>query len=230
MGRFFRGSQTLGRSAWAIAEDAGQASDESLLQLVRAGEDRALDELMVRYRPFARARARGYFLAGADLDDVVQEGLIGLYKAIRDFDPTCGSSFRTFAELCITRQMITAVKTATRQKHTPLNSAVSLSRPVDGEPELGEERVLADTLSGPRSRDPAELVVSAERIRALQAYLDEALSDLEVEVLRLYVDGRSYAEIAEVLSRHTKSIDNALQRVKRKLEEHLRERQAAEAG
>ena len=173
-------------------------------------------------------KARSYFLVGADREDIVQEGMIGLYKAVRDFDPAHETSFRGFAELCVTRQIITAIKTATRQKHGPLNNYVSFSRPVTGEDD--GERVLADVLPTRAVSDPADLVISAERIRALQSHVDEVLSDLETEVLRLYVEGKSYQEIAERLQRHVKSIDNALQRIKKKLEGHLRARTEADAG
>lgn len=200
-----------------------------LIAAVRAGDDGALATLLTRYRAFARAKARSYFLIGADRDDLVQEGMIGLYKAVRDFNPAMDTSFRAFAELCVTRQIITAIKTATRHKHGPLNSYVSLAKPLSGD-EPGRERALADVLAASAAQDPAELVISAERIRGLQRHLDAVLSDLEVEVLRLYVEGNSYLQIAGVLDRHVKSIDNALQRVKRKLEGHLRERNVAEAG
>jgi RNA polymerase sporulation-specific sigma factor len=203
-------------------------TDDDLLQLCRDGEVEALNVLLERYRWFARTKARAYFLVGADFDDIEQEGMIGLFKAVRDFRPDRESSFRAFAELCITRQIITAIKTATRQKHGPLNNYVSFSRPVltddDG------ERCLGDMLPVLQVSDPADLVISAERIRALQEHFDTVLSDLEAEVLRLYVDGKSYQEIAEVLKRHVKSIDNALQRIKRKLDTHLRARDLADAG
>jgi RNA polymerase sporulation-specific sigma factor len=154
--------------------------------------------------------------------------MIGLYKAIRDFNPDMQSSFRAFAELCVTRQIITAIKTATRQKHGPLNNYVSFNRPVGGDDD--GERVLGDVIPTVAISDPADLVISAERIRALQSHFDEVLSDLETEVLRLYVEGKSYQEIAERLQRHVKSIDNALQRIKRKLEGHLKARSVADAG
>ena len=203
-------------------------ADAQLVALAREGDDAALAELLEKYRSFARVKARSYFLVGADREDIVQEGMIGLYKAIRDFDAAHETSFRGFAELCITRQIITAIKTATRQKHGPLNNYVSFSRPVTGEDD--GERVLADVLPTRAVSDPADLVISAERIRALQSHVDEVLSDLETEVLRLYVEGKSYEEIAERLQRHVKSIDNALQRIKKKLEGHLRERTEADAG
>jgi RNA polymerase sporulation-specific sigma factor len=202
--------------------------DEELVSAARAGDDRALCTLLEKYRGFARSKARSYFLVGADREDIVQEGMIGLYKAIRDYNPDLQTSFRAFAELCITRQIITAIKTATRQKHGPLNNYVSFSRPVLTDDE--GERCLGDMLPVLAVSDPADLVISAERIRALQQHFDDVLSDLEAEVLRLYVDGKSYQEIAEVLQRHVKSIDNALQRIKRKLDSHLKEREVADAS
>jgi RNA polymerase sporulation-specific sigma factor len=203
-------------------------TDDDLVLAARSGDDAALCELLNKYRAFARVKARSYFLVGADREDIVQEGMIGLYKAIRDFNPDMQSSFRAFAELCVTRQIITAIKTATRQKHGPLNNYVSFERPVGGDDD--GERVLGDVLPSRAISDPADLVISAERIRALQAHFDEVLSDLETEVLRLYVEGKSYQEIAERLQRHVKSIDNALQRIKRKLEGHLQARSVADAG
>jgi RNA polymerase sporulation-specific sigma factor len=203
-------------------------ADEQSVLAARAGDDRALGFLLDKYRGFARSKARSYFLVGADREDIVQEGMIGLYKAIRDYNPDLQTTFRAFAELCITRQIITAIKTATRQKHGPLNNYVSFSRPVLSDDE--GERYLGEMLPTSAVCDPADLVISAERIRALQAHFDAVLSDLEAEVLRLYVDGKSYQEIAEVLQRHVKSIDNALQRIKRKLDMHLRARAVADAG
>jgi RNA polymerase sporulation-specific sigma factor len=202
--------------------------DDVLVLAARGGDEVALTDLLTKYRGFARAKARSYFLVGGDREDIIQEGMIGLYKAVRDFNPDLQSSFRAFAELCVTRQMITAIKTATRHKHGPLNNYVSFSRPLASDED--GDRTLADVLALPEVDDPCELVISAERIRALQEHVDEALSDLEAEVLRLYVDGKSYVEIAEMLQRHVKSIDNALQRIKRKLDVHLREREVAEAG
>jgi RNA polymerase sporulation-specific sigma factor len=206
----------------------GDVPDDDLVRLAREGDDVALGALLTRYRGLARAKARTYFLVGADREDITQEAMIGLYKAIRDYDMGPDSVFRAFADMCITRQVISAVKAATRHKHGPLNTYVSLTRPV-GSDEDGD-RVLADTIWLPGAQDPAELVISADRIRDLQAHLDEVLSDLEVEVLRLYVDGKSYVEIAETLQRHVKAIDNALQRIKRKLDVHLRQREVAEIG
>jgi RNA polymerase sporulation-specific sigma factor len=225
-----------GVSAIARREDRWRSSeeltDDELVLAARCGDDGALAELLTKYRAFARVKARSYFLVGADREDIVQEGMIGLYKAIRDFNPDMQSSFRAFAELCVTRQIITAIKTATRQKHGPLNNYVSFSRPVgsDGYGDGDGERVLGDVIPTVAISDPADLVISAERIRALQAHFDEVLSDLETEVLRLYVEGKSYQEIAERLQRHVKSIDNALQRIKRKLEGHLEAREVADAG
>ena len=199
-------------------------SDEALAASARAGDEQALELLLSRYRHYARAKARSYFLAGADREDIVQEGMIGLFKAIRDFDESHNTAFRAFAELCITRQIITAIKTATRQKHIPLNSYVSLNKPLQHVD--GTERALADSLVSPALVDPAELVISAEEIASIKTSVDELLSELETEVLQLYMDGKSYQEIADSLGRHVKSIDNALQRIKRKLEQHIAERSA----
>lgn len=199
--------------------------DDELVRRLRAGDEAALVELLDRYRGFARARARSYFLVGADREDLMQEAMIGLYKAVRDFNEDVGAPFRGFAEMCITRQILTAIKAATRQKHGPLNSYVSISAPT-----TGDETTVADVLPTGASSDPAELVISAERILALQRHFDEALSDLEIEVLRLYVDGKTYVEIAAMLDRQVKSVDNALQRIKRKLDGHLKAQDDASAG
>jgi len=201
-------------------------SDDELVARFHDGDGDALNVLLERYRRFARAKSRGYFLVGADSDDIEQEGMIGLYKAARDFRPDRQSSFRAFAELCITRQIITAIKTATRQKHQPLNQYVSISgvRGGDDPSERNVEKLLDDH----NVSDPADEVVSSERMGAMRESMADLLSGLEVDVLRLYVEGRSYQEIGEELGRHVKSIDNALQRIKRKLEVHLADRDAAE--
>jgi RNA polymerase sporulation-specific sigma factor len=201
-------------------------SDDDLVELFRSGEVQALNLLLERYRRFARAKARGYFLVGADFDDIEQEGMIGLFKAVRDFRSDRQASFRAFAELCITRQIITAIKTATRQKHQPLNKYVSLSglRVVDDPSEWWVEELLDDH----HVPDPADEIVSHEGMAAMRASMAEMLSTLEVDVLRLYLEGRSYHEISVLLGRHVKSIDNALQRIKRKLEAHLTARDAEE--
>jgi len=201
--------------------------DEALVARYQAGETEALDVLLQRYRRFARSKSRTYFLVGADADDVEQEGLIGLYKAARDYRSDRQSSFRAFAELCVTRQVITAIKTATRQKHQPLNQYVSISAGRPGED--GSERSGDDVLEGHHSPDPAEQVVARERMERLRTSMSEMLSGLEVEVLSLYVEGRSYQEIGVQLDRHVKSIDNALQRIKRKLDTHLSNETAVEA-
>ena len=178
----------------------------------------ALVYLINKYRNFVRAKARSYFLIGAEREDIIQEGMIGLYKAIRDFRNDKLSSFRAFAELCVTRQIITAIKTATRQKHIPLNSYVSLNKPIYDE---DSDRTLLDVLSGSKISDPEELVISREEFIDIEEKMGEILSDLEWKVLMSYLDGKSYQEIAIELTRHVKSIDNALQRVKRKLERYL---------
>ncbi|MBS2967316.1 RNA polymerase sporulation sigma factor SigH [Metabacillus sp. KIGAM252] len=192
--------------------------DEQIVELVHNGDSDALDYLITKYRNFVRAKARSYFLIGADREDIVQEGMIGLYKAIRDFKEDKLTSFKAFAELCITRQIITAIKTATRQKHIPLNSYVSLDKPIyDDE----SDRTLMDVISGAKIMNPEELFINQEEFDDIEVKMAELLSDLERKVLSLYLDGRSYQEISEELNRHVKSIDNALQRVKRKLERYL---------
>jgi len=192
--------------------------DEELIELIHEGESEALDYLIKKYRNFVRVKARSYFLIGADKEDIVQEGMIGLYKAIRDFKEDKLSSFKAFAELCITRQIITAIKTATRQKHIPLNSYVSLDKPIYDEE---SDRTLMDVISGAKILDPEELLINREKLNNIEEKVMELLSDLERKVLALYLDGRSYQEISDELDRHVKSIDNALQRVKRKLERYL---------
>jgi RNA polymerase sporulation-specific sigma factor len=196
--------------------------ETELILRARSGDDAAVHELLDRYRVLARTKARSYFLVGSDRDDVVQEGMIGLYKAIRDFEPDRGASFRTFAELCVTRQIVTAVKSSTRLKHAPLSTSTSLDTPVGGD----EGIRLGDLVPACSSTDPASSVEAAEQLRALQQHFDEVLSDLEQQVLRHHVEGKSYDQIAAMLQRHVKSVDNALQRIKKKLQAHLDERDA----
>jgi len=207
------------------AHDYDLHSDEELVESVRVGDSEALEYLINKYRNFVRAKARSYFLIGADREDIVQEGMIGLYKSIRDFRGDKLTSFKAFAELCITRQIITAIKTATRQKHIPLNSYVSLDKPIYDE---DSDRTLLDVIGGSRVQDPEELMINKEEFSGLEDKMGEVLSDLERKVLMLYLDGRSYQEISVDLDRHVKSIDNALQRVKRKLERYLEVRNIAE--
>ena len=195
-------------------------TDEELALLAQQGDDAALEYLLNKYKNFVRSKARSYFLIGADHEDIVQEGMIGLYKAIRDFKPEKLSSFRAFAELCITRQIITAIKTATRQKHIPLNSYVSLNKPIyDDE----SDRTLLDVITEGRVANPEDMLISQEDVGLIEDKIGQMLSSLEREVLSAYLDGKSYQEIAQELDRHVKSIDNALQRVKRKLEKFLSE-------
>lgn len=195
--------------------------DEEIVQNAKEGNSKAAEYLIDKYKNFVRAKARSYFLIGADREDIVQEGMIGLFKAIRDFREDKLSSFRAFAELCITRQIITAIKTATRQKHIPLNSYVSLNKPLYDEE---SDRTLLDIISGSRITDPEELIISREEFVNIESKIGEILSELEWEVLMSYLQGKSYQEIACDLDRHVKSIDNALQRVKRKLERYLNTR------
>ena len=206
----------------AVSNEFENLTDEDVILRIKSDEGRAaLDYLINKYRNFVRAKARSYFLIGADREDIIQEGMIGLYKAIRDFRNDKLSSFRAFAELCVTRQIITAIKTATRQKHIPLNSYVSLNKPIYDE---DSERTLLDVLSGACIADPEELVISREEFIDIEAKMEEILSDLEWRVLMSYLDGKSYQEIASDLHRRVKSIDNALQRVKRKLEKYMESR------
>jgi len=193
-------------------------TDEEVATMAKDGSEIALEYLINKYRNFVKAKARSYFLIGADREDIIQEGMIGLYKAIRDFKGDKLSSFRAFAELCITRQIITAIKTATRQKHIPLNSYVSLNKPIYDE---DSDRTLLDILSGAKITDPEELMINREEYDNIEIKMSEILSDLEWKVLTYYLEGKSYQEIALELNRHVKSIDNALQRVKRKLERYL---------
>ena len=195
--------------------------DEAVVELAGNGDMNAQEYLINKYKNFVRAKARTYFLLGGDKEDLIQEGMIGMYKAIRDYRPDKLSSFRAFAELCITRQIITAIKTATRQKHIPLNSYVSLNKPIYDE---DSDRTLLDVITGTKITDPEELIISQEEFDNIEEKMGELLSSLELRVLMYYLEGKSYQEIAEDLGRHVKSIDNALQRVKRKLEKYLDDR------
>jgi len=201
-----------------------ELEDLQLVLKARNGDGAALDALIRRYTTFVRLKASSYFLAGGDSDDLIQEGLIGLYKAVRDFRADKETSFRSFAELCVTRQIITAIKTATRFKHTPLNSYVSFSHTPAGQ-ESDSDCTLGDALPGPGVHDPAVCVISTEELQSLVFCLGTGLSPLEANALRLYLEGSSYEEMAEELGCDTKTIDNALQRVKRKILNHQRERQ-----
>jgi RNA polymerase sporulation-specific sigma factor len=214
---------------YAVATQKPQKAQRELedLQLVmkaRNGSQQALDALMRRYTGFVRLKASSYFLAGGESDDLIQEGMIGLYKAVRDFRADKETSFRSFAELCVTRQIITAIKTATRFKHAPLNTYVSFSHTPAGQESEGE-CTLGDALPGPSVDDPSVCVISTEELQALVGCLGSTLSTLEAEALRLYLEGLSYEGMAEELGCDTKTIDNALQRVKRKILAHQQSRQ-----
>ncbi len=200
-----------------------ELADLQLVMRARNGDQKALDELIRRYHGFVRLKASSYFLAGGDADDLIQEGLIGLYKAVRDFSPE-KSSFRSFAELCVTRQIITAIKTATRFKHAPLNTYVSFSHTPAGQ-ESEADCTLGDALPGPSVDDPSICVISTEELQSLVFTLGSGLSKLETDALKLYLEGESYEEMAEHLGCDTKTIDNALQRVKRKVLSHQQSRQ-----
>ncbi len=197
--------------------------DMTLVELAHTGDDESLNHLINRYRNFVRAKARPYFLIGAEREDLIQEGMIGLYKAIRDFKEDKTSSFRSFAELCITRQILTAIKTATRQKHGPLNSSVSLDKPLSDDE---SNYTLLDLLSEENRTNPEMMLINREKSLDMQLKISELLSELERNVLNLHLEGKSYLEISNELQTHVKSIDNALQRVKKKLERNLQIKQA----
>lgn len=199
-----------------------ESTDVTLVQAYRRGSEAALQALLLRYHHFVRLKASSYFLAGGDAEDLVQEGMLGLYKAVRDYRDDL-ASFRSFAELCITRQIITAIKTATRQKHVPLNGYISFSQASGDVAEEGDCS-LADVLPGPAAHDPVNQVISAEEVASLTSCLTGTLSALEGRVLRLYLQGLSYEQVAGRLECDCKTVDNALQRIKRKVGLHLRSR------
>ena len=215
---------TISQSPLARSQVQLELEDNYLIALAKQGRPDAYDKIVRRYYGFVRLKASSYFLIGGDADDLIQEGLVGLYKAVRDFRTDRESSFRNFAELCITRQIITAVKTSTRNKHTPLNEYVSFSQTPaasggDGDPTLDE------MLPGPTVHDPVNQVISSEELHSLVGCLSSVLSELESSVLSLYLDGHSYEAVSERLDCDTKTVDNALQRVKRKVGTHLRSRE-----
>ena len=197
-------------------------TDEEIVDLAKHGDVEGLEYLINKYKNFVRAKARTYFLIGADREDIIQEGMIGLYKAIRDYRVDRQASFRAFAEVCVTRQLITAIKTATRQKHIPLNSYVSLNKPVFDEE---SERTLAEVVTTGKASNPEDLFINQENLMDIESTMHRILSPLEQRVVNLYLEGKSYVEIADQLDRHVKSVDNALQRVKRKLEQYLAKRE-----
>jgi RNA polymerase sporulation-specific sigma factor len=212
------------RPATAAQKAQRELEDLQLVLRARNGDGGALDVLIRRYTSFVRLKASSYFLAGGDSEDLVQEGLIGLYKAVRDFRADKETSFRSFAELCVTRQIITAIKTATRFKHAPLNTYISFSHTPAGQ-ESDSECTLGDALPGPSVNDPSVCVISTEELQSLVFTLGTGLSQLETDALKLYLEGSSYEEMAEELACDTKTIDNALQRVKRKILTHQKSRQ-----
>src|SRR3989440_1477093 len=212
------------QAATAAQKAQRELEDLQLVLKARNGDGEALDGLMRRYTSFVRLKASSYFLAGGDSEDLVQEGLIGLYKAVRDFRPDKETSFRSFAELCVTRQIITAIKTATRFKHSPLNTYISFSHTPAGQ-EADGDCTLGDALPGPSVDDPSICVISTEELQSLVFCLGTGLSRLEADALKLYLEGSSYEEMAAELGCDTKTIDNALQRVKRKVLTHQRSRQ-----
>jgi RNA polymerase sporulation-specific sigma factor len=201
--------------------------DNEIVDLVHRGESEAHDFLMHKYRQFVHAKARSYFLIGADREDIIQEGMIGLFKAIRDYKLDKLNSFKSFAELCITRQIITAIKTATRQKHIPLNTYISLDKPIFDD---SSDRTFMDIVTCSKALNPEELIINQEEFNKIELKMSELLNVLEREVLTLYLDGQSYKEISGKLNRHVKAIDNALTRVKRKLKKYLESKESALKG
>ena len=201
--------------------DNSQQDEYDIVLKASKGDKIALEYIIKKYKNFVKAKAKSYFLIGADKEDIIQEGMIGLYKAVRDFDASKTNSFKGFADICITRQIITAIKTATRQKHIPLNSYISLNKPVYDEE---SERTLLDIIATSIVTDPEELIISKEELKHIESKMNELLSDLELQVVEYYLNGKSYQYIADKLKRDVKSIVNALQRVKRKLEKHLENR------
>ena len=201
--------------------DNSQQDEYDIVLKASKGDKIALEYIIKKYKNFVKAKAKSYFLIGADKEDIIQEGMIGLYKAVKDFDASKTNSFKGFADICITRQIITAIKTATRQKHIPLNSYISLNKPVYDEE---SERTLLDIIATSIVTDPEELIISKEELKHIESKMNELLSDLELQVVEYYLNGKSYQYIADKLKRDVKSIDNALQRVKRKLEKHLENR------
>ena len=205
----------------ATTRDFDSMTDEQVVILAQETDGPALEYLLNKYKNFVRTKARSYFLIGADHEDIVQEGMIGLYKAIRDYKAERLSSFRAFAELCVTRQIITAIKTATRQKHIPLNSYISLNKPIYEE---DSDRTLLDVITEEGMSNPEEMIIDREDLSVIEGKIGQMLSDLEKDVLVRYMEGKSYVEIADEMHRHVKSIDNALQRIKRKLLKYLEEK------
>jgi RNA polymerase sporulation-specific sigma factor len=210
--------------AYSAQRQQRELADLQLVVRARNGDQLALDALIRRYTGFVRLKASSYFLAGGDAEDLIQEGLIGLYKAVRDFRHDKETSFRSFAELCVTRQIITAIKTATRFKHSPLNTYISFSNTPAGQ-DSDSDVTLGDALPGPSVDDPSICVISTEELQSLVFSLGTGLSKLEADALKLYLEGSSYEEMAEELGCDTKTIDNALQRVKRKVLQHQQSRQ-----
>lgn len=217
------GDSGRGASPTRNVQPYAESSDLALVHAYRRGSQAALDALVQRYYQFVRLKASSYFIAGGDAEDLIQEGLVGLFKAVRDYREDRQASFRSFAELCITRQIITAIKTATRQKHVPLNGYLSFSQAPSDAADDGECS-LADVLPGPTTHDPLSQVISSEEIDSLMGCLTRMLSDLEGRVLRLYFNGLSYERIAAQLGCDCKTVDNALQRIKRKVDTHLESR------
>ncbi len=195
-------------------------SDEKIIELTRKGDEEALEFILSKYKPLVKSKSRAYFLIGADTEDIIQEGMIGLYKAVRDFNSDKHASFRAFADLCVNRQIITAIKAATRQKHQPLNNYISLNKPAFDD---DSQETFMDNIKGTDFTNPETMFIGREAKESIEAHLDKSLSTFENTVLTLYLDNKSYSEISKQTGKPEKSIDNALQRVKKKLEKYLEE-------
>ena len=204
-----------------ISDDEADVDDNMVFR-AKAGDEKSLNHILKKYRNFVRSKAKPFFIVGADKEDILQEGMIGLFKAIRDYDEEKTVSFRAFAELCVTRQIITAVKAATRQKHIPLNSYISLNKPMSEE---DPDKTLMDMMKNSHISDPEQLIISKEEMKLIEEKTKEMLSEFETRVLSLYLKGYSYNEISEKLCKHSKTVENALQRIKRKFEKYLEQRE-----
>lgn len=201
-------------------QDFSAMEDEKVIESARSGNSEALDFILNKYKPLVKSKSRAYFLIGADNEDIIQEGMIGLYKAVRDFNPEKHASFRAFADLCVNRQIITAIKAATRQKHQPLNNYVSLNKPAYDD---DSQETYMDSIKGAENTNPETMFIGREARAGIEKHLEKNLSSFENTVLSLYLDGKSYSEISKITQKSEKSIDNALQRVKKKLEKYLEE-------
>lgn len=221
------GRQDMGKAVKSRKNNFAAYKDEDVVACAQNGDELAEEYIMNKFKPLVKSKSRAYFLIGADSEDIIQEGMIGLYKAVRDYNAERNASFSGFAELCVNRQMITAIKAATRQKHMPLNSYISLNKPISQDE---SEQTYMDFLQEGMMLNPEALLIGQENKNFIEAQLAKSLSGFETRVLSLYLQGRSYYEIAKSLKKTEKSIDNALQRVKKKLERFLEQKNLDETS